>query len=42
MRELLDHLTEQYGSPTAYLRAHGLGDDEIVEALRRALVADDT
>ena len=40
MRDLLGYLTEQYGSPTAYLQAHGLTDAEL-EALRRALVADD-
>lgn len=37
MRSLLDDLRERYGSPVDYLRAQGLGDDEIVE-LRRILV----
>ncbi|HEX5857083.1 MAG TPA: tyrosine-protein phosphatase [Microbacterium sp.] len=40
MRELLAYLTEQYGSPTAYLQAHGLTDAEL-ERLREVLVADD-
>ena len=39
-RELLAYLTEQYGSPTAYLQAHGLTDAEL-ERLRAMLVADD-
>lgn len=38
MRDLLARLDAEYGSPTEYLRAHGLGDDEIAE-LRRVLVA---
>lgn len=37
MRELLAGLTARYGSPADYLRAHGMGDDEIVE-LRRVLL----
>jgi protein-tyrosine phosphatase len=37
MRELLSGLTARYGSPADYLRAHGMGDDEIVE-LRRVLL----
>jgi protein-tyrosine phosphatase len=37
MRDLLARLDAEYGSPTDYLRAHGLGDDEIAE-LRRILV----
>lgn len=37
MSEALETVTSLYGSPTDYLRAHGLGDDEIVE-LRRILV----
>lgn len=37
MRDLLARLDAEYGSPTDYLRAHGLGDDEIAE-LRRVLV----
>ena len=40
MRELLAYLTDQYGSPTAYLQAHGLTDAEL-DALRRILVVDD-
>jgi protein-tyrosine phosphatase len=39
MRGLLDDLTVRYGSPTAYLRAGGLREDEIAE-LRRVLVAE--
>ncbi len=38
MRALLDDLTERFGAPTDYLRAHGLADDEI-EELRRVLLA---
>jgi protein-tyrosine phosphatase len=37
MRALLARLDEEYGSPVDYLRAHGLGDDEIAE-LRSILV----
>ncbi|MGZ8804113.1 MAG: tyrosine-protein phosphatase [Microbacterium sp.] len=37
MRELLAGLRARYGSPMDYLRAHGMGDDEIVE-LRRVLI----
>ena len=37
MRELLAGLTEQYGSPADYLRAHGMGEDELAE-LRRVLI----
>lgn len=37
MRGLLDDLRERYGAPVEYLRAQGLGDDEIAE-LRRILV----
>jgi len=37
MRELLDRLEREYGSPSDYLRAKGLGDDEIAE-LRRILI----
>ena len=36
MRELLAGLTERYGSAADYLRAHGMGDDELAE-LRRVL-----
>ncbi len=39
MRALLEGVTERYGSPADYLRAHGLGDDEIAE-LRRVLLRD--
>ena len=39
MRALLQRLTERYGSTAGYLRAHGLGDDEIGE-LRRVLLRD--
>ena len=39
MRALLQRVTEQYGSTAAYLRAHGLGDDELAE-LRRVLLRD--
>ncbi|WP_200947532.1 tyrosine-protein phosphatase [Microbacterium sp. Root166] len=39
MRALLQRLTERYGSTAGYLRAHGLGDDEIDE-LRRVLLRD--
>lgn len=38
MTELLADLTARYGSPTDYLRASGLNDDELVE-LRRVLIA---
>ncbi|MCR2813513.1 tyrosine-protein phosphatase [Microbacterium sp. zg.Y1090] len=31
MRTLLDGLRERYGAPVEFLRAHGLGDDEIAE-----------
>lgn len=37
MRELLGQLDAVFGSPTDYLRAHGLAEDEIAE-LRRILV----
>lgn len=37
MRDLLAHLDAVFGSPTDYLRAHGLGEDEIAE-LRRILI----
>lgn len=37
MRDLLERLDRDYGSPTDYLRSHGLGDDEIGE-LRRILI----
>lgn len=37
MRGLLDDLTDRFGSPADYLRAHGATDDELVE-LRRVLV----
>ncbi|MDY0909093.1 tyrosine-protein phosphatase [Microbacterium sp. CFBP9034] len=37
MRGLLEGLAERYGSPSDYLRAHGLADDEIAE-LRRILL----
>ena len=37
MRALLDGVDERYGSAAEYLRAHGLGDDEIAE-LRRVLL----
>jgi protein-tyrosine phosphatase len=37
MRELLARLERDYGSPADYLRANGLGDDEIRE-LRRILI----
>lgn len=37
MRDLLARLAQEYGSPADYLRAHGLGDDEIAE-LRRVLI----
>jgi protein-tyrosine phosphatase len=39
MAGLLDGLTRQYGSPTDYLRAQGLGDDEVA-ALREILVTE--
>jgi protein-tyrosine phosphatase len=39
MRGLLHDLRARYGAPVEFLRAHGLGDDEIVE-LRRVLVRD--
>lgn len=38
MHELLAELTARYGSPTDYLRASGLAEDEIAE-LRRVLIA---
>lgn len=38
MSGLLADLRERFGSPADYLRAHGLGDDEITE-LRRVLIA---
>lgn len=38
MQALLGELTERYGAPVDYLRAHGLGDDEITE-LRRVMIA---
>ncbi len=34
MRGLLADLSARYGSPAGYLRAHGLGDDEIHELTR--------
>lgn len=37
MREVLERLDAVFGSPADYLRAHGLGDDEL-EELRRILV----
>ena len=37
MRALLDDVTARYGSAAEYLRAHGLGDDELAE-LRRVLL----
>ncbi|MFL1999721.1 MULTISPECIES: tyrosine-protein phosphatase [unclassified Microbacterium] len=37
MRDLLARLEREYGSPSDYLRAQGLGDDEIAE-LRRILI----
>jgi protein-tyrosine phosphatase len=40
MSALLDSIRNQYGSSAEYLRAHGLGDDELVE-LRRVLVLDE-
>lgn len=39
MRQLLDELAHQYGSPQEYLRAHGIDDDELVE-LRRVLIVE--
>jgi len=38
MRQLLADITAGYGSPADYLRAQGMGDDELME-LRRVLVA---
>lgn len=40
MRDLLARLDAEFGSPTDYLRAHGLTEDEVAE-LRRVLVAED-
>lgn len=40
MRNLLTDLTARYGSPADYLRAHGMGDDELLE-LRRILIQPD-
>lgn len=37
MRDLLAGVTARYGSPTDYLRANGMRDDELVE-LRRILI----
>jgi protein-tyrosine phosphatase len=37
MAGLLADLDARFGSPVEYLRAHGLGDDEVTE-LRRVLV----
>ncbi|MCK6081437.1 tyrosine-protein phosphatase [Microbacterium sp. EYE_5] len=37
MRGVFDDLRARYGGPVDYLRAHGLGDDEVA-ALRRVLV----
>ncbi|MDF2993719.1 MAG: protein tyrosine/serine phosphatase [Microbacterium sp.] len=37
MRALLERLDREYGSPAGYLRAHGLGDDEL-RRLREVLV----
>ncbi len=39
MRDLLARLDDVFGSPTEYLRASGLGDDEIAE-LRRILITE--
>lgn len=39
MRGMLTDLTERFGAPVEYLRAHGLTDDEITE-LRRVLLRD--
>ena len=39
MRALLDDVSARYGSPADYLRAHGMGDDEIAE-LRGVLLRD--
>jgi len=38
MRAALERVSEVYGSPADYLRAHGMGDDEVTQ-LRRILVA---
>jgi protein-tyrosine phosphatase len=38
MRDLLADVTDRYGSPADYLRAHGMADDELGE-LRRVLLA---
>jgi protein-tyrosine phosphatase len=38
MSAFMSELTERYGAPVEFLRAHGLADDEIAE-LRRVLVA---
>lgn len=38
MRRVLDDLRARFGAPVEFLRAHGLGDDEIVE-LQRVLIA---
>lgn len=38
MATLLADLRSRYGAPAEFLRAHGLGDDEIIE-LRRVLIA---
>ena len=40
MRDLLADITARYGSPADYLRAQGMGDDELAE-LRRVLIAAD-
>ncbi|MEU1972413.1 tyrosine-protein phosphatase [Microbacterium sp. NPDC019599] len=40
MAALLARLDEQYGSVAAYLRAHGLSDDELAE-LRTVLIVDE-
>lgn len=37
MRDLLGDVAARYGSAAGYLRAHGMGEDELVE-LRRALL----
>lgn len=40
MHSLLSGITQRYGSAADYLRAHGLGDDEVAE-LRRVLIHSD-
>lgn len=39
MQRLLDDIATRFGSPADYLRAQGMGDDELVE-LRRVLIDD--